>query len=55
MVEVAAPAPAIGVEGHPAGIERPDFEIVPRVGLVLVAIAMVLLIVAIAVNKLWPL
>jgi hypothetical protein len=36
-------------------IERPDFQIVPRKGLVLVAIAIVLLIVAIAVNKLWPL
>src|SRR5437763_7028244 len=54
MVDVAAPAPPGVAEGHPA-VERPDFEIVPRVGLVLVAIAMVLLIVAIAVNKLWPL
>jgi hypothetical protein len=35
--------------------DRPDFEIVPRKGLVLVAVALVLLIVAIAVNKLWPL
>jgi hypothetical protein len=41
--------------GPPPLIERPDFEIVPRRGLVLVAIAMVLLIVAIASNKLWPL
>jgi hypothetical protein len=56
MVEIAAPAPPLAAEGHPpAGIERPDFEIVPRTGLVLVAIAMVCLIVAIAVNKLWPL
>jgi hypothetical protein len=54
MVDVAAPASPGVAEGHPA-VERPDFEIVPRVGLVLVAIAMVLLIVAIAVNKLWPL
>jgi|HubBroStandDraft_6_1064221.scaffolds.fasta_scaffold15522_5 hypothetical protein len=44
--ETAAPAPAF---------ERPDFEIVPRAGLVLAAIAAVLLIVAIAANKLWPL
>src|SRR5206468_7805047 len=36
-------------------IERPDFDIVPRVGLGLAAVAMVLLIVAIAVNKPWPL
>ena len=33
----------------------PEFEIVPRVGLVLAAIAAVLLVVAVAVNKLWPL
>jgi hypothetical protein len=48
--------PAEGHEGssaHP--IERPDFDIVPRKGLVLVAVAMVVLIVAIATNKLWPL
>jgi hypothetical protein len=36
-------------------VARPDFQIVPVKGLVLVAIAMVLLIVAIAANKLWPL
>jgi hypothetical protein len=35
--------------------ERPDFEIVPRVGLIFAAVAMVALVVAIAVNKLWPL
>ena len=56
MAEATLPAGAPAVEaGAPAGIERPDFEIVPRQGLVIVAIAMVLLIVAIAVNKLWPL
>src|SRR5450755_973862 len=45
-----------GVEGsEPPAIARPDFEIVPRRGLVLVAITMALLIIAIAVNKLWPL
>jgi hypothetical protein len=48
--------PSIAVEdAPPQGIERPSFEIVPRRGLVLVAIAMLLLIIAIAVNKLWPL
>jgi hypothetical protein len=56
MVEVASPTSALGPESaQPVAIERPDFEIVPRVGLVLAAVAMVLLIVAIAVNKLWPL
>jgi hypothetical protein len=43
--------PSVGV---PPAVERPDFEIVPRKGLVLVAVAAVLLVVAIAVNKLWP-
>jgi hypothetical protein len=47
--------PAKGQEGASHAIERPDFDIVPRKGLVLVAIAMVALIVAIAANKLWPL
>jgi hypothetical protein len=36
-------------------LERLDFEIVPRRGLIVVAVVMVLLIVAIAVNKTWPL
>jgi hypothetical protein len=47
MTEVAvhaAPAPA-----------RPDFQIVPRQGLPIVAVLFAALIVAIAVNKLWPL
>jgi len=48
--------PSIAVQdAAPQVFERPSFEIVPRRGLVLVAIAMLLLIVAIAVNKLWPL
>jgi hypothetical protein len=42
-------------EAPPAAIERPDFDIVPRAGLVLAAVAMALLIAGIAVNKLWPL
>jgi hypothetical protein len=41
--------------GPPAGLERPDFRIVPRTGLVLAGVAAVALIVAIAANKLWPL
>jgi hypothetical protein len=45
------------LEAAPAAptAERPDFEIVPRRGLALVAVASVVLIVAIAVDKLWPL
>jgi hypothetical protein len=56
MVEIAAPAPNLADVGGPVqGIERPDFEVVPRVGLIIAGVAAVLLIVAIAVNKLWPL
>src|SRR5690242_17252212 len=36
-------------------VERPDFQIVPRVGLALSGVVAVLLIAAIASNKLWPL
>ncbi len=38
-----------------AAPERPDFQIVPRAGLPLVGIVLVLLIVGIAVNEPWPL
>jgi hypothetical protein len=41
--------------GPPAAVDRPDFQIVPRVGLIISGVAIALLIVAIAVNKLWPL
>jgi hypothetical protein len=57
MVDVAAPgieaphAPPPHV-GPPAPLE---FDIVPRVGLVIAGVAMVMLIVAIAADKLWPL
>jgi hypothetical protein len=56
MADTAISAP--GLPAHaapPPAVARPEFEIVPRKGLVLVAIAAVLVIVAIAVNKLWPL
>jgi hypothetical protein len=46
---------SVSAAGPPAGLERPDFQIVPRRGLVLVAIVLVAVIVAVAVNKLWPL
>jgi len=41
--------------GPPAGIELPDFEIVPRRGLPIVAVVLAAVIAAVAVNKLWPL
>jgi hypothetical protein len=60
MTDVAIPAssrevPSDAAAGAPRGIEIPEFQIVPRVGLVLVAVVLVALIVAIAVNQLWPL
>jgi hypothetical protein len=58
MVETTAPLPPLGAPPAAAAAGTPaplDFEIVPRKGLVLSAVAMVLLIVAIAANKLWPL
>jgi hypothetical protein len=56
MADTVVSAPGAHAElGPPPAIERPDFEIVPKKGLVLVAVAAVLVIVAIAANKLWPL
>jgi hypothetical protein len=52
MTEVAVPAAPPGAAA-PA-VPR-DFEIVPRKGLPVVALAFIALIVAIAANKLWPL
>jgi hypothetical protein len=47
---------AIAVGVPPAQpIERPDFEIIPRKGLIAVAIVLIAVVVAIAANKLWPL
>ena len=54
MASTTAPASAVHAPGAPA-VERPDFEIVPRKGLVMVAVVLALLIAAVAVNKLWPL
>src|SRR5450759_3573779 len=50
-----APPGALAADGPPAAMERPDFQIVPRAGLPIVAFVVVLLIVAIAVNDKWPL
>ena len=56
MADVAISAGAIAPDSAPpAGIERPDFEIVPRKGLIIVAVVGILLIAAIAANELWPL
>ena len=56
MVEVTAPLPGSETAiGPPPGLEIPDFEVVPRKGLIAVAVALAALVVAIAVNKLWPL
>jgi hypothetical protein len=52
MTDVAIPTPA---PVAPPAVARPDFEVVPRKGLVIVAVAFILLIVAIAADKLWPL
>ncbi len=51
---VSAPGVAVG-DGPPAAIERPDFQIVPRAGLPIVAVVLGLTIAGIAVNKEWPL
>ncbi len=56
MTDTAIPSAAIEAEhAPPAAVARPDFEIVPRRGLVVVAVVAVLLIAAIESNKLWPL
>lgn len=47
---VATEAPA-----HAPAMERPEFQIVPRAGLPIVAVVIAPLIAAIASNKLWPL
>ena len=51
-VAIGTHAPA---DAPPPGIEIPDFDIVPRKGLILVAVVFAALIVAIAANRLWPL
>ena len=53
---MTSPSGVLEAGGPPAAaLERPDFQIVPRAGLPMVALVMALLITAIAVNKLWPL
>jgi hypothetical protein len=56
MAHVASSVPTAHADGPPSGaIERPDFQIVPRAGLPIVAVVIGLLVAAIAVNELWPL
>jgi hypothetical protein len=54
MADVVLP-PTVAPEDARPGLEIPEFQIVPRAGLPIVAVAIVLLVVAIAVNTLWPL
>jgi hypothetical protein len=54
-VAVSSAGPALADAPPPGAIERPDFQIVPRVGLPIVAVVLGLLIAGIAVNELWPL
>src|ERR1700710_3157017 len=56
MTDVVVPAGAPAGAGPPPDAPRRlDFEIVPRKGLPLVALAFTALVVAIAADKLWPL
>jgi hypothetical protein len=56
MVDVLAPGVSSPVAPEePPAVARPDFDIVPRVGLIIAAVAMMGLIVAIASDKAWPL
>lgn len=61
MAEAVSSAGALAGDGLAVGepsrgaLERPDFQIVPRVGLPIVAVVLGLLVAAVAVRKLWPL
>lgn len=62
MTDVTVEVPGLDIRsrptptgGPPALTERPDFDVVPRLGLAIVAIIFVGLILAILANKLWPL
>ena len=57
MAHVAVTSPGTVAQEAPAAaaFERPDFQIVPRAGLPIVGVVLVVLIAAIAANKLWPL
>jgi hypothetical protein len=55
MADVAVAVGAAPAQEQAPELERPDFEVVPRKGLIGVAIVLVAVIAAIAANKLWPL
>jgi hypothetical protein len=55
MAQAVVSAPGAAVGDAPAAFTRPDFQIVPRAGLPIVAIVLALLVAGIAVNELWPL
>jgi hypothetical protein len=56
MIDVATEPPRTDTHvGPPATMTIPDFEIVPRTGLWIVAAIFVSLVATIAVNRLWPL
>jgi hypothetical protein len=55
MAETAAIPETAAVPSHPPAVARPEFEIVPRKGLIIVAVVMAGVIAAIAANSLWPL
>ena len=56
MAQAAISAPGgAHAEAPPAGLTRPDFQIVPRAGLPIVAVVLALTIAGIASDKLWPL
>jgi hypothetical protein len=55
MAETAAIPETAAVPGPPPAMARPEFEIVPRKGLIIVAVVMAGVIAAIAANSRWPL
>jgi hypothetical protein len=55
MAHAAVTTPGVSADGPPVAFERPDFQIIPRAGLPIVAVALGLTIAGIAVNKIWPL
>src|SRR4051794_23490994 len=55
MADVAIPVADGRAGGAPAGVERPDFQIVPLRALPFVGLAFAALIAAIAADRLWPL
>jgi hypothetical protein len=55
MAQAVASPPGAIADAPVAAPQRPDFQIVPRAGLPIVAVVLVLLIAGVASNKLWPL